>query len=67
MYMSINIMLGIEPSRRDDLESLMYIIVLLMKGRLPWHNMKITRKDFDELIMAKISINPDDLFANLPN
>ena len=56
MYMSVNVMLGIEPSRRDDLESMMYIIVLLLKGRLPWHNIKITRKDLDQLIMSKISI-----------
>jgi hypothetical protein len=37
-----------------------------MKGRLPWHSLKITKKDFDDLIVAKISINPDELFSNLP-
>ncbi len=67
MYMSVNVMLGIEPSRRDDLESFMYIVVLFLKGRLPWHNINVTKKNFDELIMAKISIHPDDLFAEMPN
>ncbi len=66
MYISINVLLGIEPSRRDDLEALMYIMVLMMKGRLPWHGIKITKKDFDDLIIAKMSIHPDELFANLP-
>ncbi len=59
MYISINVLLGIEPSRRDDLEALMYIIVLMIKGRLPWHGLKITKKDFDDLIIAKMSIHPD--------
>jgi len=59
MYMSINVMLGIEPSRRDDLESLIYIVVLLMKGRLPWHSLKIKKKDFDDLIVSKVSMHPD--------
>ena len=62
MYMSVNVILGIEPSRRDDLESLMYVVVLFLKGRLPWHNINVTRKNFEELIMAKISAGPDKLF-----
>jgi casein kinase I family protein HRR25 len=62
MYMSVNVILGIEPSRRDDLESLMYVIVLFLKGRLPWHNINVTRKNFEELIMAKISTDPEKLF-----
>jgi len=30
-----------------------------MKGRLPWHSLKITKKDFDELIVSKMAIHPD--------
>jgi serine/threonine protein kinase len=66
MYMSVNVILGIEPSRRDDLESLMYVMVLFLKGRLPWHNINVTRKNFEELVMAKISTEPDKLFEKLP-
>ena len=38
MYMSINRMLKKTPSRRDDLESLAYTLIRLVKGTLPWYD-----------------------------
>lgn len=39
-FASINAHLGLEQSRRDDLQSLGYLIIYLAKGDLPWQKMK---------------------------
>lgn len=35
-FMSFNKISGFNTSRRDDLESLFYMLVYLLKGELPW-------------------------------
>ena len=62
-YASINSHLGNDQSRRDDLESIAYVLIYLMKGSLPWQKLPI--KDKKEKIRAikqiKIETTPDEL------
>ena len=39
-YISMNTHQGYEQGKRDDLESLFYIIIYFIKGELPWQNIK---------------------------
>ena len=43
-YMSINSMKKYEQSRRDDLESLSYVLFYLVQGQLPWNKFTAENK-----------------------
>lgn len=42
-YASVHAHLGRTASRRDDLESLAYTLLFLLKGRLPWQGYQVGR------------------------
>ncbi|MFS7915585.1 putative protein kinase CK1-CK1-Pl family [Helianthus anomalus] len=45
-YASVHAHLGRTASRRDDLESLAYTLIFLIKGRLPWQGYQGDNKSF---------------------
>jgi serine/threonine protein kinase len=67
-YASINNHLGIEPSRRDDLESLAYILIYFLKGSLPWQSMqgKTKKEKYDSIMKKKMATKSEDLCAGIP-
>lgn len=44
-FVSLNVHNGIEPSRRDDIESCIYIIVNMLLGKLEWFDNKIEHRN----------------------
>ncbi|KAJ3446508.1 tau-tubulin kinase [Anaeramoeba flamelloides] len=49
-YASLNFHLGIDLSRRDEIWSLLYLLVEFLKGELPWSQVKDHSIDYDYLI-----------------
>jgi casein kinase I homolog HRR25 len=67
-YTSINTHLGVEQARRDNLESLAYVLMYLLRGALPWRGLKVaTKKQKYDRIMEKKMTTPPTFFAGFPN
>ena len=67
-YASINALKGYEHSRRDELESLGYIFIYFLKGKLPWQNIKVKDKEekFKKILQKKLEISSNELCSGIP-
>ncbi|CAD8062658.1 unnamed protein product [Paramecium primaurelia] len=67
-YASINTLQWMEQSRRDDLESLGYMLIYLVKGELPWSNIKARDKEdkYEQILQIKMGLPLNQLCFNLP-
>ena len=68
-YASVNALKGLEQSRRDDLESIGYVLIYFAKdGELPWKGLKIDNKlqRYREIYKIKRRTPLEELCTNLP-
>ncbi|KAG4146054.1 hypothetical protein ERO13_D05G133400v2 [Gossypium hirsutum] len=64
-YASVHAHLGRTCSRRDDLESLAYTLIFLLRGRLPWQGYQGENKGF-LVCKKKMSTSPEALCCFCP-
>ncbi|KAE7999202.1 hypothetical protein FH972_003657 [Carpinus fangiana] len=64
-YASVHTHLGRTGSRRDDLESLAYTLVFLLRGRLPWQGYQGENKGF-LVCKKKMATSPETLCCFCP-
>lgn len=67
-YASLNNHRGIEQSRRDDLESLGFVLIYAAKGSVPWQTIRNEdrRKKWSQVYEMKRRITLDELCEGLP-
>lgn len=68
-YASVFTHMGVEQSRRDDMESLGYVLIYLLKGELPWSKIKAKNKQekHNKIRDKKIECVPEILCQDLPS
>ncbi len=59
---------GYELSRRDDLQSLGYLMIYCLKGRLPWQNTFAKNKEekLSKILTKKLQTSIKKLTTDLP-
>ena len=67
-YASCNAHNGLEQSRRDDMESIAYVLLYFFKNKLPWQGLKCKDKNekYAKIKEMKMSITPEKLCEGFP-
>ena len=67
-YVSINTHLGDQQSRRDDLESIAYVLIRFLKGSLPWQAIKVksVEERNEKITQMKIQTTAEVLCSDIP-
>ena len=68
-YASINALRGCDQSRRDDLESVGYVVAYLLRGNLPWQGILVKTKEekYAKILYRKENVTSEQLFIGFPN
>ena len=67
-YASIHALEELEQSRRDDLESVGYVLIYFLKGSLPWQGLKAKGKEerYRKILEKKKEISSEELCKGFP-
>ena len=68
-YASLNSHKGIRQGRRDDLESMIYILIYFLKGKLPWQDIKVKQREERHKLIYQIKskVSIESLCQDLPS
>ena len=68
-YASIHALEELEQSRRDDLESVGYVLMYFLRGGLPWQGLKIRSKEdrYKKILIKKKETSSEELCKNFPD
>ena len=67
-YASIHALEEMEQSRRDDLESMGYVLLYFLRGSLPWQGIKVKAKEnrYKKILVKKKETTSDELCETFP-
>lgn len=67
-YCSLNTQAGLTPSRRDDLESVGFLLIYFLKGKLPWQGLPAQNmmEKSQKIMQVKEFTTLEELCEDLP-